>query len=99
EGIRRTTRTISFLTLPTLDQRNGVFKTAAGAPIPIKNPYTGIIYSDGVVPTGQISAFAKKVFGQLPDPTTPGFSNNYQALPRVPPLDNKVDFHVDPFLR
>ncbi len=38
EGIRRTTRTLSFLTLPTLDQRNGMFKTAAGAPIPIKNP-------------------------------------------------------------
>jgi len=95
EGIRRTTRTLSFLTLPTLDQRNGVFKTAAGAPIPIKNPYTGVIYSDGVVPAAQISAFAKKVFSQLPDPTTSGFANNYQALPRIPTADNKGDIRVD----
>jgi len=65
------------------------------APIPIRNPYTGEIYSDGIVPASQISAFAKKVFSQLPDPTTAGFSNNYQALPRVPTVDNKGDIRVD----
>ncbi len=95
EGTRRTTRTLSFLTLPTLDQRNGIFKTAAGAPMPIKNPYTGEVYADGVVPSAQISAFAKKVFSQLPAPTTSGFANNYQALPRVPTTDNKGDVRAD----
>ena len=95
EGIRRTIRTLSFLTLPTLDQRNGTFKTAAGVPIPVKNPYTGAINSDGIIPASQISAFAKKVFDQLPAPTTSGFSNNYQALPRVPTVENKGDIRVD----
>ena len=98
EGTRRTTRTLSFLTMPTTDQRAGIFKTAAGVPIPIRNPYTGAIYSDGVVPAALITPFARKVFSQLPDPTTSGFSNNYQALPRIPTADNKGDIRVDHYL-
>ncbi len=35
EGTRRATRTLSYLTIPTADQRNGIFDR------PIKNPYTG----------------------------------------------------------
>src|SRR5436190_11692553 len=84
EGMRRATKSLSFQTIPTLDQRNGIFKTTAGAPLPIKNPYTGEIYSNGVIPASLITPFAKKVFDQLVAPTTGAFSNNYQALPRVP---------------
>src|SRR5205085_4842476 len=83
--------------LPTLDQRNGIFKTAAGAAIPVRNPYTGVVYPDGIVPASQISAFAKKVFDQLPAPTIAGFANNYQGLPRVPTVDNKGDVRVDQY--
>jgi outer membrane receptor protein involved in Fe transport len=95
EGTRRITKSLSFQTIPTLDQRNGIFRLPSGAPMPIKNPYTGQIYSDGVIPSSAITPFAAKVFSQLPAPTTLGNSNNYQALPRIPTVDNKGDVRLD----
>ncbi|MCU1233386.1 MAG: TonB-dependent receptor, plug [Candidatus Solibacter sp.] len=89
EALRRKTATLAYLTVPTTAQRNGIFDR------PIKNPYTGEIYSDGVVPKAVISAFAAKVFSQMPAPTTSGTSNNYQALPSVPSVENKGDARVD----
>jgi len=95
EGLRRATKTLSYQTIPTADQRNGIFKTAAGVPIPIKNPYTGEIYSNGVIPSALITPFAKKVFSQLVPTTTNDFANNYQALPRIPTVSDKGDIRVD----
>ncbi len=99
EGLRRATKSLSFQTIPTANQRNGIFTTAGGAPMPIKNPYTGEIYSDGVIPASLITPFAKKVFGDLVAPTTSGFANNYQALPRVPTVSDKGDVRVDQYFR
>ena len=89
EALRRKTATLAYLTVPTTDQRNGIFS------VPIKNPYTGEIYSNGVIPKSAITPFAAKVFSQLPAPTTSGTSNNYQALPSVPSVENKGDARVD----
>jgi hypothetical protein len=89
EGTRRTTRTLSYLTLPTTAQRSGTFDR------PIRNPYTGEIYSSGQVPASAITPFAQKVFSQLVAPTTSGTANNYQALPRIPTVDNKGDIRID----
>jgi hypothetical protein len=89
EGVRRATRTLSYLSLPTMDERNGVF------PGPVKNPYTGEMYSNGVIPQSAITSFAKKVFSQLVPTTRGGDSNNYDALPRIPTTDNKGDVKLD----
>lgn len=89
EALRRTTKSLSYLTIPTTDQRNGIFDR------PIKNPYTGEIYSNGVVPKSLITPFAAKVFGLLTAPTTSGTSNNFQALPSIPSTENKGDIRVD----
>ncbi len=97
EGLRRTTRTLSYQTLPTLDQRNGIFKDEKGNPIAIENPYTGQTYADGVIPQSEISPFAKKVFGQLVAPTYSGIASNYEAMPRIPSSDNKGDARVDQY--
>jgi hypothetical protein len=56
EGFRQVTRQLTFATLPTIDQRNGIFT------IPVKNPYTGQTYPDNVIPAAQIIPFAQKVF-------------------------------------
>ena len=63
--------------------------------MPIKNPYTGEVYSNGIIPASLITPFAKKVFDQLVAPTTSAFANNYQALPRVPTVSDKGDVRVD----
>jgi hypothetical protein len=80
EGLRRLQRALSFGSVPTLDQRAGRFG------VPVKNPYTGVIYSDGVIPTSEITAFGSRVFGDLPAPNLPGNTKNYSAL--LPATDN-----------
>jgi hypothetical protein len=89
EGTRRVTRQLGFATLPTMEQRAGNF----GAPV--MNPYTREVYSNGVIPASAITSFAQKVFKDLPAPTRPGLSNNYDNLPRVPTADNKGDGKLD----
>ncbi|MEK7753205.1 MAG: TonB-dependent receptor, partial [Acidobacteriota bacterium] len=89
EGLRRVTRQLSFITIPTVDQRQGIFG------VPIRNPYTNEVYSNGIVPQSQMTDFARKVFGQLPPPTRSGISNNYDGTPRVPTVDNKGDGRLD----
>ncbi len=92
EGFRRIEKSVQFATIPTLDQRNGIF---AG---PIQNPFTGQQFLDGKVPQAQITAFAKGVFGELPAPNLPSLSNNLQTLPRQPTQTDKGDVRYDQYI-
>lgn len=92
EGLRRTTRALTFATVPTADQRAGRFGT------PIRNPLTGQIYNDGVLPASQITSFARSVLDALPLPNVLGTANNannFQSLPRSTINDNKGDGRID----
>jgi len=89
EGFRRVTKQVSIISLPTMDQRKGIFGT------PIYNPFTKETYNDGVIPASAITPFAQKVFSQLPATTRSGVSNNYDNMPRVPTVDNKGDGRID----
>lgn len=95
EGYRRIAKRIAFATLPTADQRNGIFRTAAGAAIPIRNPLTGVVYADGIVPQAAITPFARKVLNELPLPNLPGTANNYSVLPRSQFFNDKGDLKFD----
>ncbi len=94
EGLRRVERNLQFATLPTLDQRAGRFG------VPVRNPLTGEVYPDGVVPASLITPFARRVLADLPAPvrpTNPGQlpSNNWDFLTPTPSVDNKGDGRVD----
>lgn len=89
EGLRRVQRALTFATVPTPAYKAGNFG------IPIKNPYTGQIYADGVVPVSAMSNFARAVLNALPDPNAAGFSNNYLSTPRASIVDNKGDWKID----
>lgn len=89
EGLRRITRTLNFSTVPTADQKAGIFGT------PIRNPYTGEVYANGILPSSQITPFAKAVMAALPAANLPGLSNNYESLPRATIDDNKGDLRFD----
>lgn len=95
EGYRRIAKQVAFATLPTLDQRQGIFRTSSGTPLAIRNPYTGALYADGIVPQSEITAFARRVFGDLPLPNLPGASNNYSVLPRSQFFNDKGDVKLD----
>ena len=76
EGFRRTQKRPAFSTLPTMEQRQGILG------MPIRNPYTGEVYSDGVIPQAQITPFAAEVLAGLPAPNLPGLANNFQSAAR-----------------
>jgi hypothetical protein len=89
EGWRRLQRALSFGSVPTLDQRNGVFTVA------VANPYDGSIYPNNRVPTSQITKFGATVFDALPAPNLPGNTSNFSALLPATDTDNKGDIRGD----
>lgn len=94
EGLRRVERVLQFATLATPEQRAGRFG------VPVRNPLTGEVYPDGVIPASLITPFARKVLGDLPAPirpTDPGRlpSNNWDFLTPTPSVDNKGDGRLD----
>jgi hypothetical protein len=89
EGFRQVSRTLTFATLPTQAQRQGIVGR------PIRNPLTGELYADGVIPASAITPFAAKVLAGLPDPTRPGVANNFDSLPRRQDYNDKFDVKFD----
>lgn len=107
EGTRQVVHAILSATIPTLDQNgtstlaknNGgyTFLTAGGAAVPLRNPLTGQMYTNGVIPFSDpsISPLAKSVLSALPAPNVSGFANNYVSLPADTITDDKGDVRVD----
>ncbi len=72
EAFRQDQRFVSFASIPTLEDRQGVL------PVDVRDPRTGIVYPAGAALP--MTTFARTVLGQLPEPTGPGRSNNYRRL-------------------
>ena len=95
EGNRQVQATYASATIPTVLQRQGIFQTTAGAPVPLRNPITGTVYADGIVPQSDWTPLATLVIAALPEPNVSGFSNNYASFPRATLTDNKGDGRID----
>jgi hypothetical protein len=89
EGFRQVSRVMTFASIPTLAQRQGNLGR------PVQNPLTGELYANGVIPASAITPFARQVLADLPEPTRPGISNNFDSLPRREDFNDKVDVKVD----
>jgi hypothetical protein len=101
EGYRRISRRIARASIPTLEQRQGILGQGilpGGQDLPLRNPYTGDVYPNGVIPQGQITAFARDVLAALPAPNRPGLSDNYQSQPRRSDVTDKGDVRIDHYL-
>src|SRR5439155_21551870 len=75
EGFRQSQKTLTYSTIPTLDQRRGILTVL------VTDPFTGATYAAGApIP---MSDFARKLFNDLPEANVPGASSsNYQkAVP------------------
>ncbi|MBY0504214.1 MAG: carboxypeptidase regulatory-like domain-containing protein [Bryobacteraceae bacterium] len=97
EGFRRVERTLQFATMPSAQQRAGNFG------IPVRNPFTGDIYSDGVIPPSAITPFARRVLGDLPAAIRPSAlgalpSNNWDYLTPTTWQDDKGDIRYDHYI-
>ena len=91
EGFRKTQVVVQFATIADLTQRRGIF------PGPVKNPYTGTVYSDGVIPGSALSPFGLKVLSLLPAPNNPGTSN-FVGLAKTPTNNDKGDIRSDYYI-
>jgi Carboxypeptidase regulatory-like domain/TonB dependent receptor-like, beta-barrel/TonB-dependent Receptor Plug Domain len=89
EGFRQISKVMTFASIPTLEQRQGILGR------PIQNPFTGEVYANGVIPSSAIIPFARQVLAGLPDPTRPGTANNFDSLPRREDFNDKYDIKVD----
>src|SRR5690348_950323 len=90
EGYRSLQHALAFDTIPTLSERNGVL------PVPVVNPASGAVYpANTPIPITSINPFAAKVLRELPPPTGPGRSNDYQALLLTRDYADKYDAKVD----
>ncbi|MBA3439907.1 MAG: carboxypeptidase regulatory-like domain-containing protein, partial [Pyrinomonadaceae bacterium] len=104
EGYRRIRKELGFATLPSLEQRQGIFRNAQGQPIPIRNPYRlndpSSVYNNGVIPQDQITPFARRVLADLPATNRTGtgslgISENFENLPRSEFFNDKGDVKID----
>jgi carboxypeptidase family protein/TonB-dependent receptor-like protein len=99
EGNRQVQGQYTTATIPNVQQRQGIFLDTKGNPVPLRNPITGTVYANGVVPQSDWTALAKLVIGALPAPNVPNsFSNNYASLPKSNLTDDKGDARVDFYL-
>jgi hypothetical protein len=94
EGFRRVSHPVQFATLPTPAMDGGDF-SAYG--VPIENPITGTIYSNGIIPQSAFTPLGSAVLSALPAPNLSGNSNNYESSPADTVSNNKGDFRADYF--
>ena len=90
EGFRENFKFLTFSTLPTAAQRQGIFSKT------ITNPLTGEVFPAGTpIPQTAWSSFARKVIGDLPLPTNAGAANNYERLRKDTNHTDKMDAKLD----
>jgi hypothetical protein len=87
EGFQQTRGQTASTTIATLAQRQGILT------VDVRNPLTGEVYPAGTpIP---MTAFARKVLSELPEPTNDRTSNNYQVLQNFSNTTNKAGGKVN----
>ncbi|MBI3683857.1 MAG: TonB-dependent receptor [Acidobacteria bacterium] len=90
EGFRQVRRQLTTSTMPTLNDRRGVFS------LPVRNPLTGTLYpANTPIPVNDITTFARRVLGDLPAPTNPGAGGNFQLLQGFRDFTDKYNTKFD----
>ena len=90
EGFRSLQHVVNFDSIPSLNDRIGIL------PVTVTNPQTGAVYpANTQIPASAITPFARTVLSQLPAPTGPGRSNNYEQTLLNRNYNDKFDAKVD----
>lgn len=93
EGFREIQKFVSFSSIPTLNDRAGIF------PVAVRNPLTGEVFAANTpIPTSKMTPFAVKVLNELPTPNA-GAANarasNLNNLRRDRNYNDKFDLKLD----
>ncbi len=89
EGYREVNSSVAFATFPNATERGGSLG------VPVRNPLTGELYSNGVIPAGAITPYARAILASLPTNTSAAAANNFQTLRRVTDYRDKGDMKMD----
>src|SRR5262245_53013774 len=94
EVFKQTRSQTAISTLPTLAQRDGLLA------VDVRHPFTGVTYPAGTpIP---MTAFARQVLNDLPQPTNTATANNLVVLQQftnqTPKVGGKVDVQLSPTL-
>jgi hypothetical protein len=73
EGTRITRGVTRLTSVPTADQRNGIFTSA------IKDPTTGLPFANNTIPAGRIDPYAAAIIALVPLPNQPGANNFFRT--------------------
>ncbi len=99
EGNRQIQGNYLTATVPTDLQRQGIFEDTTGNPVPLRNPITGTLYNNGVIPQTDWTPLATLVINALPSGNVPNaLANNYASLPKASLVDDKGDGRLDFYL-
>lgn len=100
EGFRERTGFLANTNVPSAEQRQGIFRNAAGAIQTITNPLTGRTYSNGI-PLSDMTPLAQYILQNLPLPNSgvasaPNRFNNLRAdRNNSDKMDAKIDMRVN----
>jgi hypothetical protein len=92
EGLRRLQKSLSTASVPTMDQRHGIFT------VPVMNPYDGSMFPNNTIPASLITKFGSTVLNALPAPNLSGNTKNFSALLPSTDTDNKGDIRADYYI-
>ncbi len=73
EGTRITRGVTRITSVPTADQRAGIFTT------PIKDPTTGLNFDNNTIPASRIDPYAASIIALVPLPNQPGANNFFRT--------------------
>src|SRR5580765_2784471 len=73
EGTRITRGVTRITSVPTADQRAGIFTT------PIKDPPTGLPFTNNMIPANRIDPYAASIIALVPLPNQPGANNFFRT--------------------
>lgn len=98
EGFRLRSGETFVTSVPTAAERQGNFSGLTdinGNPITISDPFTGQPYANNTIPQNQLNPTSQKLLNLWPNPTGPGFFNNYAASTSTGGNNNNVTGRVD----
>ena len=90
EGFRELQKFPAFSSLPSANDRLGIFT------VDVRNPLTNEVFpANTAIPATRMTAFARKVLGDLPALTGAGRASNYLNLRRDKNYNDKYDLKLD----
>ena len=90
EGFRELQKLPVFSSLPSINDRAGIFT------VDVRNPLTGELFpANTAISPAKMTSFARKVLGDLPVPTAAGRASNFLNLRRDKNFNDKFDLKLD----